>query len=224
MDTVITAAKAQVKKDNTVLYVVYAAAAYFGLQYLLKPKRAAAMVVPSPAHEVVVNDTPSTYPVPQPANIGKQVPATTAYMGESFPLRKGMRGQRIKILQQKLGITADGMFGSGTEAALLQQYRMRTVSEVQYRQILQVAKTATPTVSTRTASTTVLKKGSKGADVFRLQQWLGFKDKRIARRGEPVADGDFGTQTQTALLQKTGRVWISITSLNEYIQKARTAR
>ncbi len=224
MDTIITEEKAAEKKDNTVLYIVYAAAAYFGLQYLLQPKRvAAAMVVQPPVKEaVIVDDTTMVPPARQTASAAAQVPATN--VNESFPLRKGMRGQRIKAIQQKLGITADGIFGNGTEAALIRQYRISTVSEVQYRNIMQPGQKPFVSPVSHTVTTTVLKKGSKGKDVYRLQQWLGFKDKRIAKRGEPIADSDFGTHTETALLKKTGRAWISTASLNKYLQKKPTTQ
>ncbi|OSZ81921.1 hypothetical protein CAP35_01225 [Chitinophagaceae bacterium IBVUCB1] len=223
MDTLITEEKTTGKKDNTVLYIVYAAAAYFGLQYLLQPKRVtAAMVVQTPVKETVAVDDTTNAPDVQAAHTAAQVPVHTGYVNESFPLRTGMRGQRIKAVQQKLGIQADGIFGKGTEAALVRQYRISTVSEIQYRHIMQPGQKLAVAPVSRTDTTTVLKKGSKGTDVYRLQRWLGFKDKRVARKGEPVADSDFGTQTETALLKKTGRGWISIASLNQYLHQART--
>jgi len=33
-------------------------------------------------------------------------------------LKRGLAGEPVKILQQKLGVPTDGEFGSGTEAAL----------------------------------------------------------------------------------------------------------
>lgn len=34
-------------------------------------------------------------------------------------LRRGLTGEPVRILQEKLGVTADGIFGKNTEAALL---------------------------------------------------------------------------------------------------------
>jgi hypothetical protein len=35
-------------------------------------------------------------------------------------LRRGLTGEPVRILQEKLGVTADGIFGPGTEAALIE--------------------------------------------------------------------------------------------------------
>ncbi len=47
-------------------------------------------------------------------------PDTFAHLGlhELVLLRKGSRGQMVKELQEALGITADGVFGGGTERAV----------------------------------------------------------------------------------------------------------
>ncbi|MBS1773918.1 MAG: hypothetical protein JST82_13755 [Bacteroidetes bacterium] len=212
--------QASSKQDHTVQYIIYAAAAYFGLQYLLKPKRAtAAIVTVQPTEQVVVaDDTPATTKPVQPVVVPTQpIVATSTNSTESFPLHKDMKGQRVQALQQKLGVTADGIFGNQTEAALLKQYGVTTVTASQYASImLSKVKTATPVITNTTA---VLKKGSSGENVYRLQKWLGFKDRAVAKKGEQVADSAFGPQTEAALLKKTGQRSIAVNLLNQYTKK-----
>lgn len=290
------------KKENTALYIVYAAAAYFGLQFLLKPKRAAAAAVvtypaaSNPAAPTTTTTVPETYVDPAPTTSaatwtaesfplrkgmkGSKVkalqqklgvsadgafgnntetallrtygistvsqaqyqtivsglpktptstaaPTSGSWVAEGFPLRKGMKGSHVKALQQKLGITADGAFGNNTEAALLTKYGVTTVSQELFRSITQPL-TSTSTnllniitpkpVSTKDTST-ILKSGSRGADVYRLQKWLGFKDKNVARKGEPIADSVFGKQTLTALQKKTGQSFISVDHLSSLMKQ-----
>ena len=196
------------KGEHTVRYIIYAAAAYFGLQYLLKPKRAtAAIVTLQPATEIVVDNDSAVVMPKQPVAISNNA--------ESFPLRKGMRGKRIQALQQKLGVTADGVFGSETQSALFRQFSITSVTASQYPSImLSKLKTVQPT-----NTSPVLKRGSRGADVYRLQKWLGFKDKASAKQGERIADSDFGQQTENALYSKTGQLSISIAMLHQYTKK-----
>lgn len=163
------------KTDNTALYIVYAAAAYFGLQFLLKPKRtqSAAVVnypVTDPAAQAALPPaaTPELKPLPAPKN---------TWVAESFPLRKGMKGPKIKVLQQKLGITADAAFGNNTEAALLSKHGISIVSQDLYKTITsaQPAKGTTPVPLTSAwiAESFPLRKGMKGPNIKVLQQKLG---------------------------------------------------
>ncbi len=291
------------KKDNTALYIVYAAAAYFGIQLLLKPKRAAAATItPYP-----VTDTPTA--AANPAYVPEPMPAATVpatapatWKAETFPLRKGMKGAKVKAMQQKLGVTADGAFGNNTETALLQQYGVSTVSQAQYQTIMggqttkatvapyagtsnwvtesfplrkgmkgasvrvlqqklgvsadgafganteaalvkkfgvatvsqalfrsitqpvttsftNLLETILPKSATGKDISPILKSGSKGADVYRLQKWLGFKDKKAAKKGEPIADSIFGKQTTTALQKKTGQTFISVSHMNTLMKQ-----
>jgi peptidoglycan hydrolase-like protein with peptidoglycan-binding domain len=289
------------KKDNTALYIVYAAAAYFGVQFLLKPKRAAAATIVT--NPVTPDPATNTAYVPEPLPPAT-VPAGTSvtWKAESFPLRKGMKGAKIKAMQQKLGINADGAFGNDTETALLQQYGISTISQAQYQTIVggQKTKAATPAATgsgiwiaesfplrkgmkgtsvkalqqklgvspdgafganTETAlvkkfgvatvsqtlfrsitqpvtstftnlletilplpatgkdTSPILKSGSKGQDVYRLQKWLGFKDKKAAKKGELIADSIFGKQTLTALQKKTGQTFISVGHMNTLMKQ-----
>lgn len=47
-------------------------------------------------------------------------PDTFAHLGlhELILLRKGVKGEQVRLLQEALGVGADGIFGSGTEAAV----------------------------------------------------------------------------------------------------------
>jgi len=56
-------------------------------------------------------------PAPAPADISEDVEDIIDDIGV---LRKGSRGEGVKIMQEALGITADGAFGPGTERALKQ--------------------------------------------------------------------------------------------------------
>lgn len=64
------------KQDHTVRYIVYAAAAYFGLQYLFKPKRATATVVALPTTKVVVTDEREANTTVNPIVVPSQSSAT----------------------------------------------------------------------------------------------------------------------------------------------------
>lgn len=197
------------KQDHMVRYIIYAAAAYFGLQYLFKPRQAGAAVLTlSPAKGIIVADDNAVV-VPPQSTIKTNNTA-------SFPLRKGMKGQHVLALQLHLGIKADGIFGDMTEAVLMQRYRMSTVSELQYRQILQTK--IVPTTPASSAQV-VLKMGSVGADVYQLQKWLGFKDRNNAKRNEFIADSHFGRQTEFALLYKTGKRTISVPELRQRLEQ-----
>lgn len=55
-------------------------------------------------------------------------PSGSQWKPESFPLQKGMWGDKIKIMQQKLNIDADGKFGNVTERAV--QDKLNGKSEV----------------------------------------------------------------------------------------------
>lgn len=209
------------KQNNTVLYVLYAAAAFFGLQLFLKSGRVqAATINPDRA----AGPPPPTYApmepepvIPVQAPPVKSAPKATAAT-EQFPLRKGMRGAMVRAIQQKLGVSADGIFGPATEAALKRRYGIGVVSELLFRSMTQASKGATVeqlikqavTVKKVAASAVVLKEGSRGNDVQRLQRWLGFTGKD--------ADGIFGKRTQAALVKKTGKSSINLDQLHILLQ------
>lgn len=63
------------------------------------------------------------------------------WIAESFPLRKGMFGGQIKILQKKIGAGSDGRFGSGTESKVMAKFGTATVSRAQYDSVVNPAAT-----------------------------------------------------------------------------------
>lgn len=96
-------------------------------------------------------------------------------------LMRGLQGQPVRILQEKLGITPDGVFGSATDAAL---------REYQTNNGLSVDGIAGPDTFSSMGlwELVLLHVGSKGDAVSRLQQGLGID-----------ADGIFGHGTQQAV-------------------------
>ena len=96
-------------------------------------------------------------------------------------LKRGLKGAPVKRLQEKLGITADGDFGPGTE---------RAVREFQSANGLAVDGIAGPDTFSAMGrhELVLLRKGSRGAAVKRLQKGLGIG-----------ADGRFGSGTEAAV-------------------------
>lgn len=96
-------------------------------------------------------------------------------------LRRGLKGAPVKRLQEKLGITADGDFGPGTEAA---------VRAFQEANGLAVDGIAGPDTFTAMGlhELVLLRKGSRGDAVTKLQEGLGIG-----------ADGIFGSGTEAAV-------------------------
>lgn len=96
-------------------------------------------------------------------------------------LKRGMKGVPVKRLQEKLGITADGDFGPGTEKA---------VKEYQAAGGLAVDGIAGPDTFTHMGlfELVLLRRGSRGAAVKKLQEGLGIG-----------ADGIFGGGTEKAV-------------------------
>jgi peptidoglycan hydrolase-like protein with peptidoglycan-binding domain len=96
-------------------------------------------------------------------------------------LKRGLSGEPVKILQAKLGVTADGQFGPGTEAAL---------KTYQQQHGLKVDGIAGPDTFAQMGlyELVLLKPGTSGDTVKKLQQSLGIP-----------ADGQFGAGTAKAL-------------------------
>jgi peptidoglycan hydrolase-like protein with peptidoglycan-binding domain len=96
-------------------------------------------------------------------------------------LRKGLKGAPVKRLQEKLGITADGDFGPGTE---------RAVKDFQKANGLAVDGVAGPDTFTAMGlyELVLLRRGSRGSAVKTLQEGLGIS-----------ADGAFGPGTEKAV-------------------------
>lgn len=96
-------------------------------------------------------------------------------------LKKGLKGAPVKRLQEKLGITADGDFGPGTE---------RAVRDFQQSAGLGVDGIAGPDTFTALGlhELVLLRRGSRGDAVRKLQASLGIGD-----------DGIFGSGTEAAV-------------------------
>jgi murein L,D-transpeptidase YcbB/YkuD len=96
-------------------------------------------------------------------------------------LKRGLSGDPVKVLQTKLGVTADGIFGSGTETAL---------KDYQKKHSLTVDGVAGPDTFAQMGlyELVLLVPGTAGEAVKKLQLALGV-----------TADGRFGPGTQKAL-------------------------
>jgi peptidoglycan hydrolase-like protein with peptidoglycan-binding domain len=96
-------------------------------------------------------------------------------------LKRGLAGEPVKILQQKLGVAADGQFGPGTEQAL---------KDYQGKHGLKVDGIAGPDTFAQMGlyELILLKPGTTGDTVKKLQQSLGI-----------AADGQFGAGTAKAV-------------------------
>lgn len=98
-------------------------------------------------------------------------------------LRRGLVGEPVRILQDKLGVTADGIFGKNTEAALVQYQTDNGLS---------ADGIAGPDTFTAMGldELVLLEKPIRGQLVRRLQEGLGIS-----------ADGVFGPGTEAAVKQ-----------------------
>jgi murein L,D-transpeptidase YcbB/YkuD len=96
-------------------------------------------------------------------------------------LKRGLSGDPVKVLQGKIGVTADGIFGPATETAL---------KDYQKKHGLLVDGIAGPDTFVQMGlyELVLLAPGTVGESVKKLQQALGV-----------AADGRFGPATQKAL-------------------------
>ncbi len=96
-------------------------------------------------------------------------------------LLKGLRGEPVRRLQEKLGVGADGIFGSGTERAL---------KDYQKENGLQVDGIAGPDTFSQMGlhDLVLLRRGTRGSTVKALQEKLAID-----------ADGKFGPGTEKAV-------------------------
>ncbi len=99
-------------------------------------------------------------------------------------LKRGLKGAPVKRLQEKLGITADGDFGPGTE---------RAVREFQQANGLAVDGIAGPDTFTAMGlhELVLLRVGSRGDAVKKLQEGLGIGADGIFGKGTEQAVRDF---------------------------------
>lgn len=120
--------------------------------------------------------------------------ATTSSLNTTLVLKKGSKGNEVRNLQKRLGVTVDGDFGANTLAALQAQ---KAVSQI-----------TLATFNTTTSGLNfnlILKSGSKGLEVKELQKRLGFTGSNV--------DGDFGAKTESALFAMKG---VKQTTLNQF--------
>ena len=96
-------------------------------------------------------------------------------------LLRGLKGEPVRRLQEKLGVEADGDFGGGTEKAL---------KDYQTKNGLQVDGIAGPDTFAHMGlyDLVLLKRGSRGSTVKSMQEKLGID-----------ADGKFGGGTEKAV-------------------------
>ncbi|MFW6264308.1 MAG: peptidoglycan-binding domain-containing protein [Cyanobacteriota bacterium] len=124
-------------------------------------------------------------------------------------LRRGDRGESVRLLQEQLGIAgfftgnATGFYGPQTESAVMrfQAARELTVDGIagtQTRRALPAVggETATPIASTSTSNPNFLTVGSRGQAVAELQKRL----KALGYFEGPIT-GYFGEQTQNAVIR-----------------------
>lgn len=110
-------------------------------------------------------------------------------------LRRGLSGEPVRILQGKLGVNADGIFGQGTEAALIQYQTDNGLS---------ADGIAGPDTFTQMGlhELVLLHKGIRGEMVRKLQAGLGIE-----------ADGAFGPGTEAALKKFQGENGLDVDGL-----------
>lgn len=60
--------------------------------------------------------------------LASKTKVTTIPPAPDFPIQQGSKGEKVKEVQRAIGVTADGVFGPKTEAALVAKAGMRVVS------------------------------------------------------------------------------------------------
>ena len=148
-----------------------------------------------------------------PTAVAQTKPVASA---ASSVLKKGDRGPRIRKLQRKLGIPADGIFGKGTKRAVKRYQRRHGLTAdgvvgPQTARSLGLGSRSSRRTSSRGRST-------RGGGVRALQRKLGVPAdgsfgpqteravKRFQRRHGLTADGVVGPQTRAALGLGKGQV------------------
>ncbi len=107
-------------------------------------------------------------------------------------LAQGLRGKAVELLQEKLGIDSDGIFGAGTKKAL-KAYQSENGLDSDG---IAGAETF---ASLGLYNLVLLKKGSKGGLVKQMQAALGIDDDGIFGAGTEKAVRSYQTQNELAL-------------------------
>ncbi len=97
------------KKSILILIIVIAIIVVFAIYVIRKNKNA--VFVHGTVNDSTIDDKPNYVPTPTPK------PTPTAVANDAWPLKRGSKGDRVKLLQIYVGVTPDGVFGPGTEAA-----------------------------------------------------------------------------------------------------------
>lgn len=95
-------------------------------------------------------------------NVPKSSSSTSS--SDSFPLKQGSRGERVKILQRIIGADVDGIFGPNTENALISFAGVRVVNSQADLDNLQ--KTAEGLITAQRANMLVNKFDQGGVSLF----------------------------------------------------------
>ncbi|MFC7774092.1 peptidoglycan-binding domain-containing protein [Flavobacterium sp. GCM10027622] len=82
--------------------------------------------------QLPIEEPSETTSIPKVATppISKPKPQNT--LNRSLPLKNGSRGNEVQELQRKLGVEADGIFGSKTETALLKAKGVKSITLNQF--------------------------------------------------------------------------------------------
>jgi putative cell wall-binding protein len=151
--------------------------------------------------KLVPSSTSTPTPAPAPApDTSATTTSLTPY--KSSTLIEGARGAAVVALQRVLGITADGIFGSGTGATVkaFQAWKgLSATGVVDPATWSALEKAAYPLLGYRT---TVLRKGSSGNAVKALQQALHI-----------TSDGAFGSGTEAAVKSAQTKAGLSATGV-----------
>jgi putative cell wall-binding protein len=163
-----------------------------------------AKLVPSGSPEPAPTPTPTdpTPPTTDPTPTDPAATQTILTPYKSSTLVKGARGAAVVALQKVLGLTADGVFGAGTETAVraFQQSKSLPVTgTVDPATWAALERTAYPLLAYRT---TTLSKGSKGTAVKALQTALDI-----------TSDGIFGSGTQAAVKSAQAKAGLPATGV-----------
>lgn len=63
-------------------------------------------------------------------------PKTPTKIPTAFPLKLGSKGDEVKIIQRAVGVTADGIFGPKTQAAVQKKYGINNIPYSFYKEIV----------------------------------------------------------------------------------------